>query len=220
MRGMDRTTRETQILQAAKAEFATRGYHGTAVSDVIRRAQIARGTFYLYFKSKHALFERLLDDAFEEIHSRIKTIRVGADDPPPLIQLRANLSGAITYLLRDRPMTSILLHHAVGLDPIIDKKVVAFESRLLALIETALAYGQEIGLVRPCEPHVVGLCALGMIKEVVRSVSASREWEAQLDPLVDEILTMGLKGLLFQTPRRERKRAQEPKKVGLRLVKT
>ena len=161
-----------------------------------------------------------LDDAFEEIHSRIKTIRVGADDPPPLIQLRANLSGAITYLLRDRPMTSILLHHAVGLDPIIDKKVVAFESRLLALIETALAYGQEIGLVRPCEPHVVGLCALGMIKEVVRSVSASREWEAQLDPLVDEILTMGLKGLLFQTPRRERKRAQEPKKVGLRLVKT
>lgn len=216
---MERRAREAQILRAAKEVFAARGYHATGVSDIIQRAGIARGTFYLYFPSKHAVLERLLQDVVEEIHSRVKVIGVGRDDPPPLIQLRANLSRVMTYLLKDRAITRILLHHAVGLDPVIDRKLTAFEAKLARIIERSLRYGQEIGLVRPCDPRVVALCALGMIKEVTRAVTVLSRAEAQLEPLVDEILTVGLKGVLFQTPRRERRRKATEPPVPLRLVK-
>lgn len=216
---MERRTRETLILRAAKEVFAATGYHATGISHIIKRAGIARGTFYLYFHSKHAVLERLLEDVIDEIHSRVKVIGVGKNDPPPLIQLRANLSRVITYLLKDRAMTRILLHHAVGLDPVIDRKLTAFETKLAQIVELSLRYGQEIGLVRPCDPRIVTLCALGMIKEVIRTASASSRGAAQVEPLVDEILTVGLKGVLLQTLRRERKRKPVEPPVPLRLVK-
>lgn len=216
---MDPKTRERQILRAAKEAFASRGYHQTGVSHIIRRAGIARGTFYLYFKSKHAIFARLLDDVIEEIHARVRTITVGPHDPPPFIQLRANLSRVITYLLKDRLTTRILLHHAVGLDPVIDRKLQTFEGKLRATIERSLRYGQEIGLVRPCDTRIVALCALGMMKEAIRSASISRRLAAQLEALVDEILVAGLKGVLLEIPRGESKRQAAWREVPLRVVK-
>jgi AcrR family transcriptional regulator len=41
-----------RILEAARAVMAVKGYDDTAVSEIVRRAGIAQGTFYLYFKSK------------------------------------------------------------------------------------------------------------------------------------------------------------------------
>ncbi len=40
--------------------FAAKGYHGTRISDIIDAAGIARGTFYLYFESKSAIFLELI----------------------------------------------------------------------------------------------------------------------------------------------------------------
>lgn len=44
-------------MQAALAEFAEKGYGATRLIDVARRAGIAKGTIYLYFDTKQALFE-------------------------------------------------------------------------------------------------------------------------------------------------------------------
>lgn len=44
--------RRQQILDAAKHVFAEAGYHGASINAIIERAEIARGTFYLYFESK------------------------------------------------------------------------------------------------------------------------------------------------------------------------
>ena len=39
--------------------FAERGFHGVRVDDVVRRAGISHGTFYLYFSNKEDLFGAL-----------------------------------------------------------------------------------------------------------------------------------------------------------------
>jgi len=46
---LDREERRAQVLRHAKRIFAHKGYHRTNVADIISRARIARGTFYLYF---------------------------------------------------------------------------------------------------------------------------------------------------------------------------
>ena len=51
-----RKTRRADILEVALSVFASNGYHQTRVSDIIQAAGIARGTFYLYFESKSAIF--------------------------------------------------------------------------------------------------------------------------------------------------------------------
>ncbi|MEM9490681.1 MAG: helix-turn-helix domain-containing protein, partial [Myxococcota bacterium] len=58
-----RQQRRRQILSVAKRVFAENGYHSASISQIIARANIARGTFYLYFSSKQAVFDSILDEA-------------------------------------------------------------------------------------------------------------------------------------------------------------
>jgi len=61
--------RETvrRLLEAGMVEFEVRGFHGVRVDDVVRRAGISHGTFYLYFSNKEDLFKALLKDALHDM---------------------------------------------------------------------------------------------------------------------------------------------------------
>ena len=50
-------------------EFEERGFHGVRVDDVVRRAGISHGTFYLYFSNKEDLFKALLLDALRDMET-------------------------------------------------------------------------------------------------------------------------------------------------------
>jgi AcrR family transcriptional regulator len=55
-----RTERREAILAAALEEFAARGFAATRLDDVARRAGVAKGTIYLYFRDKESLFQELV----------------------------------------------------------------------------------------------------------------------------------------------------------------
>ena len=71
---MERQARRAQVLRHAKRIFARKGYHRTNVADIIARARIARGTFYLYFQNKKDLFEELLEQVVRELARRIQRL--------------------------------------------------------------------------------------------------------------------------------------------------
>ncbi len=54
------SARRDAILAAALAEFSKRGFAATRIDDVARRARVAKGTIYLYFKDKDTLFQELV----------------------------------------------------------------------------------------------------------------------------------------------------------------
>jgi AcrR family transcriptional regulator len=56
----DPTERRKAILDAALEEFAARGFAATRLDDVARRADVAKGTIYLYFRDKESLFQELV----------------------------------------------------------------------------------------------------------------------------------------------------------------
>src|SRR5579875_950429 len=56
-----------RLLEAGMVEFENRGLHGVRVDDVVRRAGISHGTFYLYFSNKEDLFKALLRDALRDM---------------------------------------------------------------------------------------------------------------------------------------------------------
>ncbi len=59
--------RHQQILEAAFEEFAAKGYESTRLDDVAKRAEIAKGTIYLYFKNKELLFRAVLRDQITHV---------------------------------------------------------------------------------------------------------------------------------------------------------
>ena len=52
--------RRDAILSAALDEFSTRGFEAARLDDVARRAGVAKGTIYLYFRDKESLFQELI----------------------------------------------------------------------------------------------------------------------------------------------------------------
>ncbi len=66
------------IVDAAREVFAELGYDAAGVRDVIRRTELASGTFYNYFPDKESVFRAVLDESAREIRHRLRAARVGA----------------------------------------------------------------------------------------------------------------------------------------------
>ncbi len=72
--------RRQAILDAALEEFSARGFEATRLDDVAKRAKIAKGTIYLYFRDKESLFQELIRDMLTPIIGTIQN--VGAIEAP------------------------------------------------------------------------------------------------------------------------------------------
>jgi AcrR family transcriptional regulator len=56
-----------RILAAAEQEFGERGFHAASVSSITVRAQVAQGTFYIYFATKEDCFVALVREIGHEL---------------------------------------------------------------------------------------------------------------------------------------------------------
>lgn len=203
--------RRRQILSAAKAVFAEAGYHGASIHAIIERAQIARGTFYLYFESKAAVFDSILDQAMADLRGRLHRIEV--DDPsaaPPQAQLRAQVIATLEYVVNDRALATLLL--SAGHTPDVDasERLDLFFAEVRGLLCRALETGMEIGLVRKCDPELVSAAMLGMTRGVIELLvrqsdsapsapntpTVAARHERRIDDVVSEMLLVALRGVL------------------------
>ena len=67
--------RRAAILDAALEEFTARGYEGARLDDVAKRAGIAKGTIYLYFADKEALFQDLVRSMVHPVLGTLEHMR-------------------------------------------------------------------------------------------------------------------------------------------------
>ena len=65
--------RKAQILAAARVVFDEKGYENATVSEIVRRAGVAQGTFYLYFASKRDAVLELARRPMEEVAARMES---------------------------------------------------------------------------------------------------------------------------------------------------
>jgi AcrR family transcriptional regulator len=73
------------ILAAGRQVFAEAGYGATSVRDIIRRTDLASGTFYNYFPDKDAVFRALVEDTAAEARARLRAARRDARTPEDFV---------------------------------------------------------------------------------------------------------------------------------------
>jgi AcrR family transcriptional regulator len=66
--------RREAILSAALDEFAAQGFAAARLDDVARRAGVAKGTIYLHFRDKEALFQELIRSVLSPLVGMLETI--------------------------------------------------------------------------------------------------------------------------------------------------
>jgi AcrR family transcriptional regulator len=79
--------RREAILNAALEEFSARGFAAARLDDVARRAGVAKGTIYLYFRDKEALFQELVRSVISPVIARFEA-SAALDLPARLIAER------------------------------------------------------------------------------------------------------------------------------------
>lgn len=195
---MTREARREQILESATRAFVRGGYHGTHVDDVIREAGIARGTFYLYFDSKHAVFAALV----EEILRVASEVRApgAADVQTGPAEVEAFVTGHYTLLFREmrkrRDLWRLLLDEAVGADKGFTDGVAAYRSHWQRRVRDYVKSLAARGLARDdVDAETVAWMVVGMVEMAVRRYVLPAE-EPDIPRLARSLAAFEMRGLL------------------------
>lgn len=189
--------RRQQILEAALRVFVERGYHAAHVDHVIREAGVARGTFYLYFKSKHEIFAALVQrmlDLFLRARPAAPDIEVrkAADVEA---ELRLTYTALFEVFRENRHLCRLLLEEAVGMDKgfaeALDRHHRAWHGRIAARLRHFVACGAAR---RDLDIDVTATAIIGMVEGMSRRYLLV-DRPLPLSRLVDSAVAFELQGL-------------------------
>lgn len=145
-----RAARREQIIAAGLACFARSGYHVATMADVAAQAGVSKGTPYLYFDSKQALFLALHEEwdcgAGQRVEAAIAALPE-ADRGSPRRVLHA-VAAAIAAHVSAEPETCRVLMEARALaahEPAIAAAVRAADARAHEQLEGLIAAGVRAG---------------------------------------------------------------------------
>lgn len=208
---LPKSERRQQILTVARDVFARRGYHQTTIDDIALQAGVARGTFYLYFEDKRAIFSDLIDRFASQLTMAI--VRIVTDDPsrPVMAQVRENIRAIIGTCLMERSMTKILFTDAVGIDPAFDRKLFAFYDTVVQLLAESLKDGQALGIVEEGEPRVLAYLTIGALKELLYQAVTLGYAEESAEVLTQQMYTFLSGGYLRVGTSKTRPRRRRPR---------
>lgn len=187
--------RRAQIIEAATAVFAEKGYQRATVKEIAARAGLAPGTIYLYFASKRdvllALADHLIAQAIDKIAAQAA-------------QLSAE--GYIRVIMQDRVRfvrENAALIRAVAAELWTDEELLRrFWQQLVPRFFLIAAGHMRVqiaaGKLRPAKVEVVlpavigGVLLLGLLKEALPGNLLD---DVSEDALIDELTTLYLHGL-------------------------
>lgn len=197
-RARRKDARPPEILEAALALFAERGFAATRLEDVATAAGISKGTIYLYFPTKEDLFRAVVRQ--ELLPNLAQSEALVADSQGSSADLLRLLAGRFLVLL-DSDVTAIpkLVVTEAGNFPAIAKFYAdEVAKRGLALIGGVLQRGMDRGEFRRLDPmSVVPLFAAPFLTMVLWKHSLGRHTDLPIDPrkVIETHIELLLRGL-------------------------
>lgn len=152
--------RRTQLIAAALEVFAERGVEDAPVSEIVRRAGVAQGTFYLYFESKNdivnAAMLAAIDDAMLSIEAAMARPGLSAIDK--LVLLRNAL---VETTDEPHEIEMSRMFHRPENREVHDRMMGAYMVRMTPIVETIVEQGVEEGVFHAQDPRLAAWFVIG-----------------------------------------------------------
>jgi len=195
-RVVDREARRAALVSAAAAVIAQRGVANTAVSDIVKAAGVAQGTFYLYFDAKDdailAVVALVADAIVESTAARIAAAASAVD------KLLA-LPGVLSDVGAEPEVTALVeLMHRPENRVLHDRLAENMTRRLVPLLETVIEQGVADGVFVVGDPRAAAWFVLAGLQSVELAGTAVPEMPAALTKATE----LALRALGYQGPRR------------------
>jgi AcrR family transcriptional regulator len=143
--------RTTQIIDAATAVFAAKGFDGATMDDIADEIGINKATIYLYFDSKDALIRAVAETLFAQ---ELAVLQAACDLPGTATErLAAYYESLVAEEAEVLPLLPILYEfYALGLRREGARAVIVdFIRQLTGLLETIIQEGIESGEFAPTD---------------------------------------------------------------------
>jgi AcrR family transcriptional regulator len=159
-RAREKAQRRREILDAARAEFFERGFHRPTVDDVASRAEVSKGTIYLYFESKEEILAHLLLEGLDLLLSEMDAAGDPEVCPSAEAALRA-LAGAYLSFCQAHPSYFRLImafdrgRFEESIAPDLYQEVLNQSLRGLKMVARTIEVGKAEGTFRVEDPWQV-----------------------------------------------------------------
>jgi AcrR family transcriptional regulator len=174
-----------RLLSAAREVFAEKGYPHAGVTDIVKRAGRAHGSFYLHFANKEAVLHALLEDAMARLSLESRALWRWERSATGV---RESVRRFIEAYGEDRDLW-LLLDQRSSLEPSFRKLSDQWFHQLAASITHGMASAGTPALMPGLDPEVLAQVLAAMLSDSTRSFyQDDRGWT--LDDMADEIATI------------------------------
>jgi AcrR family transcriptional regulator len=146
--------RPAEIVQAAYAVFAEKGFAAARLDEIAKRAGISKGALYLYFETKQDIFEAVVKDAVAPNIEAIEAFALGF--PAPFEQLIRMMIPRVADLANQSDMGKVI-KMVIGESGNFPEIARIWHDDVIAkgigLLTRVVARAQERGEVRPGDPR-------------------------------------------------------------------
>jgi TetR/AcrR family transcriptional regulator, fatty acid metabolism regulator protein len=193
-----RDKRRKQLLNAATRVFARKGYWSASITDIIRYAGVARGTFYLYFRSKRDVFLAIADHWRNE---QKRFTQQSLPGQPPLTiensraRIRADFLSWLEFYRRNIDAANVVLRDGSRVDPSVAGKREQLRQAFRSNLAKNVARLQEVGIYhRKVSPEMAAHFLVGMFDEIAAAY-LQRARKQDLLRLTDQYVEFAFHGL-------------------------
>ena len=193
-RGRPRGFDTEAAVERAMGVVWSRGYHGTALPDLLRATKLSRGSLYAAFGDKHSLFLRALDRYIADAVTRMD---VELDSRhSPIDGLRAYLAGYVDRTSGANGQRGCLLvataMELAGQDAEVGRRIAGFfkamEARVRETLFRAKAAGKLADGVEPSSAARIFVCFVEGLRVVGKTAPTRITSQATADALLDRFI--------------------------------
>ena len=193
-RGRPRSFDPEAAVERAMGVFWSRGYHATALPDLLRATKLSRGSLYAAFGDKHALFLRALDRYVADALARMD-IEFGPR-VAPVDGLRTYLAGYVDRTSGANGRRGCLLvataMELAGRDAEVDRRIASFfkamEAKAAGALARAKAAGELAAGVEPASAARILVCFVEGLRVIGKTGPTRATSQATVDALLDRFI--------------------------------
>jgi AcrR family transcriptional regulator len=187
---------EREIVSAADALLREKPFRELTVDDLMRRTELSRPSFYVYFRDRHELVLRLVEDIGGELFAMSERWYKGTGEGPALA--REALVGVVGVFATHGPVLRALADAAAD-DPRVEAAYAALLQRFVDATTLHIEAEIAAGRILPLDAEQTAIALTWMMERYLQ-LSLGRAPQTPVEQVTEVLITIWTRVLYGVTP--------------------